>query len=57
MKTKSPPVQKAPREPRIDCRATNYSQAALDMMERATGQRLTRLPVLVKAPTVAVDAD
>jgi len=56
---KSPKVEKAPREPRCDCRQTNYSPSALLMMEQATGMRFARSPepAVPVAPTQATDAD
>ena len=48
--------EKPVREPRLDCRQTNYSAAALAMMEQATGMRFARAPLVIKPPTPAVDA-
>jgi hypothetical protein len=58
MKIKTPAPEKPVREPRIDCRPTNYSEAALLMMEKATGQHFARTIATVKpvAPQ-AVDAE
>ncbi len=55
MKAKTPAPEKAPREPRIDCRQTHYSAGAIEMMEQATGIRLARPPAPFKAPTPAKD--
>ena len=57
MKTNTAKAEKAPREPRLDCRQTNYSPAALEMMERATGMRFARVPVAIKPPAAPADAD
>ncbi len=58
MKTKTPETEKPAREPRIDCRTTNYSEAALLMMEKATGQRFARARATEKpAAPQAVDAE
>ena len=57
MKTKPAAPDKKPREPRLDCRQTNYSQAALEMMEQATGMRFARPAVPIKPPVPATDAD
>ena len=54
MKTAKP--EKPVREPRLDCRQTNYSAAALAMMEQATGMRFAKAPVPLKPPVQAVDA-
>ena len=54
---KSPKIEKAPREPRCDCRQINYSPGALLMMEQATGMRFARSPEPVKPPTPATDAE
>jgi hypothetical protein len=58
MKIKTPAPVKPEREPRIDCRTTNYSEAALLMMEKATGQHFARGVATVK-PTApqAVDSE
>ena len=48
MKLTKPPAKEKPvRVNRISCYETNYSPAALLMMEKATGQRIVQLP----APT------
>jgi len=57
MKTATPKPEKPIREPRLDCRQTNYSPAALAMMEQATGMRFAKIPVVIKPPVAAVDAD
>ena len=58
VKRPAPTPEKPAREPRISCYQTNYSAAALAMMEQATGQRLTQLtPPVAKVPVQAVDAD
>jgi hypothetical protein len=60
MKTKlpSPKPEKAPREPRCECRQTNYSAGALLMMEQATGMRFARASLSEKPPApAAVAAD
>jgi hypothetical protein len=56
MKIKKPVPEKPVREPRIDCRQTNYSETALAMMEQATGRHFAREVVAVKLETPAVDA-
>jgi hypothetical protein len=58
MKIKTPAPVKPEREPRIDCRPTNYSEAALLMMEKATGQRFART-ISVPKPVApqAVDSE
>jgi hypothetical protein len=59
MKTKLPklPKPEKAREPRCDCRQTNYSPSALLMMEQATGMRFAKSTEPVKAPVAAVDAE
>ena len=57
MKTPTPAPDKAAREPRISCSQPNYSQTALNIMERATGVRITQQPAPAKPPVQAVDAD
>ena len=53
---KTPPEPKKPREPRVECHQTVYSEAALQMLEQATGQRYTRSTKLPKpAPVQATD--
>jgi hypothetical protein len=56
MKIKKPIPEKPVREPRIDCRPTNYSEAALVMMEVATGRRFARTVAAVKLETPVVEA-
>jgi hypothetical protein len=56
MKIKKPIPEKPVREPRIDCRQTNYSEAALAMMEQATGRHFARTVAEVKLETPAVEA-
>ena len=51
MKTATPKPEKPVREPRLDCRQTNYSPAALAMMEQATGMRFAKIPLVIKAPS------
>ena len=53
--TATPAKEKPIREPRVSCYQTNYSPAALAMMEKAIGQRLTQLPVPAAVPVQAVD--
>ena len=58
MKTKAPAPKKVVKEPRIDCRQTHYSEAALAIMEQVTGQRFARpTPTPPKPPVPAVDAE
>jgi hypothetical protein len=59
MKTVLPkhPKPEKPREPRCDCRQTNYSPGALLMMEQATGMRFAKSPEPVKPAGTAADAE
>ena len=59
MKTKlpKPPKVEKIREPRCDCRQTNYSPSALLMMEQATGMRFAASLEPAKPPVAAVDAE
>jgi hypothetical protein len=57
MKTPKTAPEKPAREPRISCYQPNYSATALNIMERATGTRITQLAAPVKLPVQAVDAD
>lgn len=59
MKTKLPKVkiEKPLREPRCDCRQTNYSAGALLMMEQATGMRFAKSTLPAKPLVAAVDAE
>jgi hypothetical protein len=58
MKVKPVKEQKLSREPRLDCTQRIYSQAALDMLEQATGTRYAKLtPSPAKAPVAATDSD
>jgi hypothetical protein len=58
MKPKTAASEKPVAKPRVECPQTNYSEAALLMMEKATGQHFARSVATAK-PTApqAVDAE
>jgi hypothetical protein len=57
MKSKVAASEKPVAKPRVECPQTNYSEAALLMMEKATGQRFARTAMPAKQPVQAVDAE
>ena len=56
MKTPTTAPVKKVQEPRMDCTQAIYSLSALNIMEKATGLRLTKPPATIK-PIAAVDAE
>ena len=58
MKKPAATTEKKVREPMVECHQTNYSEAALQIMEQIMGTRYARsTPKPIKPPVAATDAD